>query len=229
MPFLNYTNRINIICNDEHNSDIRVYASSQNNHYYVFQENLERVKKEGGIEYKGARSFIIAKDRSLKQEGWWEEILKSKYGEESVVSIFGEVDVKDRKKAVESFQNDSNVRFFVGNPTTGGFGLTLTACNTVVYFSNNYNLEVTVTGEIDQESGYLIDMKVLSDTIKKEVLDKFDHKNLNLDVEDFKHLNPTAENMAIVIHNKLTAKLDKKFELKIKLYETERNSVIYPC
>ena len=73
--------------------------------------------------------------------------LKSRYGEESVVSIFGEVDVKDRKKAVESFQNDSNVRFFVGNPTTGGFGLTLTACNTVVYFSNNYNLEVRKQSE----------------------------------------------------------------------------------
>ena len=102
-------------------------------------------------------------------------------------------------------------------------------CNNPNYHGHNYNLEVTVTGELDQESGYLIDMKILSDTIKKEVLDKFDHKNLNLDVEDFKHLNPTAENMAIVIHNKLTAKLDKKFELKIKLYETERNSVIYPC
>ena len=73
--------------------------------------------------------------------------LKSRYGEESVVSIFCEVDVKDRKKAVESFQNDSNVRFFVGNPTTGGFGLTLTACNTVVYFSNNYNLEVRKQSE----------------------------------------------------------------------------------
>ena len=73
--------------------------------------------------------------------------LKAKYGEESVVSIFGEVDVKDRKKAVESFQNDSNVRFFVGNPTTGGFGLTLTACNTVVYYSNNYNLEVRMQSE----------------------------------------------------------------------------------
>jgi SNF2 family DNA or RNA helicase len=73
--------------------------------------------------------------------------LKVKYGEDSVVSIFGEVDVKDRKKAVESFQNDSNVRFFVGNPTTGGFGLTLTACNTVVYYSNNYNLEVRMQSE----------------------------------------------------------------------------------
>jgi len=73
--------------------------------------------------------------------------LKSKYGEESVVSIFGEVGVEDRKKAVELIQNDSNVRFFVGNPTTGGFGLTLTACTNVIYFSNNYNLEVRKQSE----------------------------------------------------------------------------------
>ena len=73
--------------------------------------------------------------------------LKSKYGEESVVSIFGEVGVEDRKKAVELIQNDPNVRFFVGNPTTGGFGLTLTACTNVIYFSNNYNLEVRKQSE----------------------------------------------------------------------------------
>ena len=73
--------------------------------------------------------------------------LKSKYGAESTVSIFGEVSVEDRKKAVDLFQNDSKVRFFVGNPTTGGFGLTLTACNTVIYFSNNYNLEVRMQSE----------------------------------------------------------------------------------
>ena len=73
--------------------------------------------------------------------------LKSKYGADSTVSIFGEVSVEDRKKAVDLFQNDSKVRFFVGNPTTGGFGLTLTACNTVIYFSNNYNLEVRMQSE----------------------------------------------------------------------------------
>merc|ERR1711939_71621 len=85
-----------------------------------------------------------------------------------------------------------------------------------------------VTGEIDPESGYLIDMKDLSDLIKKEVLEPFDHKNLNLDVKEFFQLNPTAENIAVVIYNKLRAQLDKKFELKIKLYETKRNIVIYP-
>ena len=73
--------------------------------------------------------------------------LKKKYGEDSVVSIYGEVNVEDRKKAVERIQTDEKTRFMVGNPTTGGFGLTLTACNTVIYFSNNYNLEVRKQSE----------------------------------------------------------------------------------
>ena len=101
-------------------------------------------------------------------------------------------------------------------------------CNNPNYHGHNYDLEVMVTGEIDTDSGYLIDMKDLSDLIKKEVLEPFDHKNLNLDVKEFFQLNPTAENIAVVIYNKLRAQLDKKFELKIKLYETKRNIVIYP-
>ena len=101
-------------------------------------------------------------------------------------------------------------------------------CNNPNYHGHNYDLEVMVTGEIDPESGYLIDMKDLSDLIKKEVLEPFDHKNLNLDVKEFFQLNPTAENIAVVIYNKLRAQLNKKFELKIKLYETKRNIVIYP-
>ena len=101
-------------------------------------------------------------------------------------------------------------------------------CNNPNYHGHNYDLEVMVTGEIDPESGYLIDMKDLSDLIKKEVLEPFDHKNLNLDVKEFFQLNPTAENIAMVIYNKLRAQLDKKFELKLKLYETKRNIVIYP-
>ena len=101
-------------------------------------------------------------------------------------------------------------------------------CNNPNYHGHNYDLEVMVTGEIDPESGYLIDMKDLSDLIKKEVLELFDHKNLNLDVKEFFQLNPTAENIAVVIYNKLRSQLDKKFELKIKLYETKRNIVIYP-
>ena len=101
-------------------------------------------------------------------------------------------------------------------------------CNNPNFHGHNYDLEVTVTGYTDEESGYLIDMKVLSDTIKSEILDRYDHKNLNLDVDDFKALNPTAENISKVIYNRLRNKLDSKFELKIKLYETERNIVVYP-
>tara|TARA_B100001564_G_scaffold323082_1_gene302895 strand:+ start:3975 stop:4385 length:411 start_codon:yes stop_codon:yes gene_type:complete len=102
-------------------------------------------------------------------------------------------------------------------------------CNNPNFHGHNYDLEVMVTGEVDMESGYLIDMKVLSDIIKEEVLDAFDHKNLNLDVPDFKNLNPTAENIIVVIYKKLRKKLNPKFELKIKLYETERNIVVYPA
>ena len=101
-------------------------------------------------------------------------------------------------------------------------------CNDPNFHGHNYDLEVTVTGYTDEESGYLIDMKELSDTIKSEILDRYDHKNLNLDVDDFKSLNPTAENISKVIYNRLRNKLDSKFELKIKLYETERNIVVYP-
>ena len=104
--------------------------------------------------------------------------LKSKYGEESVVSIFGEVNVKDRKKAVESFQNDSNVRFFVGNPTTGGFGLTLTACNTVVYYSNNYNLEVRMQSEDRAHRMGQTGTVVYVDIVAKNTLDEAIMKSL---------------------------------------------------
>ncbi len=101
-------------------------------------------------------------------------------------------------------------------------------CNNPNYHGHNYDLEVMVSGHVDPESGYLIDMKVLSDLIKSEILDCFDHKNLNLDTVEFKNLNPTAENIAVVIYDKLRLKLDQKFDLKIKLYETKRNIVIYP-
>jgi 6-pyruvoyltetrahydropterin/6-carboxytetrahydropterin synthase len=101
-------------------------------------------------------------------------------------------------------------------------------CNNYNYHGHNYDLIVQVTGEVDPETGYVIDMKVLSDIIKKEVLDKFDHKNLNLDTEEFKDLNPSAENIAIVIYDKLKPQIDIQFDLKIRLYETERNFVEYP-
>ncbi|MES2518580.1 MAG: 6-carboxytetrahydropterin synthase [Bacteroidota bacterium] len=101
-------------------------------------------------------------------------------------------------------------------------------CNNYNYHGHNYDLIVQVTGEIDPETGYVMDMKILSDLIKVEVLDRFDHKNLNLDTEEFKDLNPSAENIAIVIYDKLKDKINTNFDLKIRLYETERNFVEYP-
>jgi 6-pyruvoyltetrahydropterin/6-carboxytetrahydropterin synthase len=102
-------------------------------------------------------------------------------------------------------------------------------CNNPNFHGHNYDLEVTVIGFVDEATGYVIDTKYLSDLIKKNVLDKFDHKNLNLDVAEFKALNPTAENIAKIIFSILRPLLDKKFELKIKLYETPRNFVEIPC
>ena len=102
-------------------------------------------------------------------------------------------------------------------------------CNNPNYHGHNYELIVTLTGEQDKETGYVYDMKVLSDLIKEYVLKQFDHKNLNLDTVYFKNLNPTAENIAVVIWNILRSHIDKQYELKIKLYETERNFVEYPA
>jgi 6-pyruvoyltetrahydropterin/6-carboxytetrahydropterin synthase len=105
------------------------------------------------------------------------------------------------------------------------FGL----CNNANFHGHNYELIVKVTGIPNPETGYVLDMKELSDLIKEEVLNKFDHKNLNLDTVEFATLNPTAENIAVVIYNLLRAKLDKELDLKIRLYETERNFVEYPA
>lgn len=101
-------------------------------------------------------------------------------------------------------------------------------CNNPNYHGHNYNLTVQLIGEIDPETGYVFDMKILSDIIKEHVLDKFDHKNLNLDVAEFKNLNPTAENIVVVIYEILREKIGSEYELKIRLYETERNFVEYP-
>ena len=101
-------------------------------------------------------------------------------------------------------------------------------CNNPNYHGHNYNLEVGVIGEIDPTTGYVYDMKLLSDLIEDKVLNRFDHKNLNLDVPEFKNLNPTAENIVVVIYNLLRPEIEEKFELKIKLYETERNFVEFP-
>lgn len=100
-------------------------------------------------------------------------------------------------------------------------------CNNPNYHGHNYLLEVAVTGPIDQETGYVIDMKILSDIIKEEVTERYDHKNLNLDIPEFKTLNPTAENIAVIIWERIRTRLNEKLSLSIKLYETERNFVEY--
>lgn len=104
------------------------------------------------------------------------------------------------------------------------FGL----CNNSNYHGHNYELEVRVAGEVDPETGYLIDLKVLKDLIYEEIEQRFDHKNLNLDTVEFKNLNPTAEHICYVIWNLLRARLDARYELSVRLYETPRNYVDYP-
>ncbi len=100
-------------------------------------------------------------------------------------------------------------------------------CNNPNYHGHNYDVILKVNGEVDEKSGYLIDMKVLSDLLKNEVEDAFDHKNLNLDVEDFKHKIPSAENIAYVIWHRIRKNLPKTLTLTVFLYETERNYVEY--
>jgi 6-pyruvoyltetrahydropterin/6-carboxytetrahydropterin synthase len=102
-------------------------------------------------------------------------------------------------------------------------------CNNPNFHGHNYELIVTVTGEPNAETGFVYDLKALSTIIKEHVLNHFDHKNLNLDTSYFKTLNPTAENIAIVIWRILRQQIDTSFDLKIKLYETERNFVEYPA
>jgi len=102
-------------------------------------------------------------------------------------------------------------------------------CNNKYYHGHNYELIVKVSGEPDPETGYVYDMKVLSDLIKENVSDKLDHKNLNLDVPEFENLNPTAENIVVVIYNILREKIEPELGLKVTLYETERNYVEYPA
>jgi 6-pyruvoyltetrahydropterin/6-carboxytetrahydropterin synthase len=96
------------------------------------------------------------------------------------------------------------------------------------YHGHNYELVVKVTGKPDKKTGYVIDMKELSDLVQQEIIIRFDHKNLNLDTKEFKNLNPTAENIAIVIYELLRPHIDKKKEVQVRLYETPRNFVEYP-
>ncbi|ADY52931.1 6-pyruvoyl tetrahydropterin synthase and hypothetical protein [Pseudopedobacter saltans DSM 12145] len=101
-------------------------------------------------------------------------------------------------------------------------------CNNPNFHGHNYILELKVVGVPDPKTGYVLDMKILSDIIQQEVIKKFDHRNLNLDTEEFKTLNPTAENIAIVIWNLVRPRIDEKLDLFVRLYETERNFVEYP-
>ena len=103
------------------------------------------------------------------------------------------------------------------------FGL----CNNPSYHGHNYELIVKLTGPVDPDTGYVFDMKKLSLLIKAEILDKFDHRNLNLDTEEFKNLNPTAENIAVVIWHRLRPHLAEHLTLSLTLFETERNFVEY--
>ena len=96
------------------------------------------------------------------------------------------------------------------------------------YHGHNYELEIKVVGVPDKETGYVMDMKKLGDLVKREIHSRFDHKNLNLDTEEFKKLNPTAENIAVVIYKLLRPHIDKKMDMQVRLYETPRNFVEYP-
>jgi 6-pyruvoyltetrahydropterin/6-carboxytetrahydropterin synthase len=100
-------------------------------------------------------------------------------------------------------------------------------CNNPNFHGHNYELIVSVTGEIDSETGFVMDMKVLKDLIKVEVEDYLDHKNLNVEIEEFKNLNPTAENIAVIIWQKLRPHISEPHELEVVLYETPRNFVTF--
>ncbi len=104
------------------------------------------------------------------------------------------------------------------------FGL----CANEHYHGHNYRLDVKVTGEISPETGYVIDLNELKQIVQEEVIENFDHKNLNLDCAAFENLNPTGENIVVVIYHLLRERLDKKYDLQVRLWETERNYFEYP-
>jgi 6-pyruvoyltetrahydropterin/6-carboxytetrahydropterin synthase len=105
------------------------------------------------------------------------------------------------------------------------FGL----CNNPNYHGHNYELEVKIVGEIDPETGYVIDLGILKDIISEQIEHRFDHKNLNLDTIEFRDLNPTAENICYIIWGILRNHLPEKYDITIRLYETPRNYVEYPA
>jgi 6-pyruvoyltetrahydropterin/6-carboxytetrahydropterin synthase len=103
------------------------------------------------------------------------------------------------------------------------FGL----CNNPNYHGHNYELIVKLTGEVNPETGYLMDLKELKEIIREEVIEPFDHRNLNLDVPEFENLNPTAEHIAYVIYGKLRTRISSDIDVSVRLYETKRNFVEY--
>jgi 6-pyruvoyltetrahydropterin/6-carboxytetrahydropterin synthase len=102
-------------------------------------------------------------------------------------------------------------------------------CNNPSYHGHNYEMDVRVTGIPAADTGFVIDLKVLSDIINEHVIEKFDHKNLNLDIKEFSNLNPTTENIVVVIYDILREKIDKNLDLQVRLYETPRNFAEYPA
>ncbi|HRO46440.1 6-carboxytetrahydropterin synthase [Agriterribacter sp.] len=102
-------------------------------------------------------------------------------------------------------------------------------CSNPHYHGHNYELEVKVTGEPQADTGFVMDMKVLSDLVQQHVVERFDHKNLNLDTAEFKELNPTAEHIAMVIYDLLRPHINKAHDMQVRLYETPRNFVEYPA
>ena len=100
-------------------------------------------------------------------------------------------------------------------------------CSNPNYHGHNYELEVGISGKIDPETGFLMNLKTLRDIIEEEIEEPFDHKNLNIEVPEFKELNPTVENIAMVIWDKLRNRIDKKYGISVKLFETPRNFVVY--
>ena len=120
-------------------------------------------------------------------------------------------------------------RLFNQNWTDEKNDMVFGKCNNPNYHGHNYDLIVKITGEIDPETGFVMDMKILSKLIRQHIISKFDHKNLNEDTKECKTLNPTAENIVVVIYNILRPLIDNKLDLKITLYETERNYAEYPA
>jgi 6-pyruvoyltetrahydropterin/6-carboxytetrahydropterin synthase len=102
-------------------------------------------------------------------------------------------------------------------------------CSLPHYHGHNYELEIKVTGEVDPTTGFVMDLKELSDLVNEKVIEKFDHKNLNVDTDEFRNLNPTAENIAVVIHDLLRPHIKPSLELFVRLFETPRNYVEYPA